>query len=107
MQGTGTVYRSIVKSSVYISCIRSSRQFLLACLLVLLLLPIYLSFLFLFFQINELKVLHQAGGRSTFTWMKQPGDNITNLVGAGLCTFGMLQSTVGYWRLATGKGKLD
>lgn len=58
-------------------------------------------------QILELKKVHQAGGRSTFTWMKQPGDMYTNMLGAALMTFGMAQVAVGYYRLATGKGKLD
>lgn len=55
----------------------------------------------------EMKKAHQAGGRSVYTWMKQPGDVYTNMLGAGLMTFGMAQLVVGHWRLATGKGKLD
>jgi len=58
-------------------------------------------------QINELKKLHQAGGRSTYTWMKQPQDAYTNIFGALLMTFGMWQSAVAFYRLSTGKGKLD
>mmetsp|Transcript_12225 Transcript_12225/g.23401 ORF Transcript_12225/g.23401 Transcript_12225/m.23401 type:complete len:91 (-) Transcript_12225:163-435(-) len=58
-------------------------------------------------KINELKKVHQAGGRATFTWMKMPQDKYTNLFGAALMTFGMAQCAVGYYRLATGKGKMD
>ena len=62
---------------------------------------------FYWLQINELKQVHQAGGRAVFTWMKMPQDTYTNLFGAALMTFGMAQCTVGYWRLASGKGKIE
>jgi hypothetical protein len=54
-----------------------------------------------------LKKIHQAGGRSTFTWMKQPQDKFTNIFGLVLMTTGMAQAAVGYYRLATGKGKIE
>ena len=55
----------------------------------------------------EMKKMHQAGGRSTFTWMKQPQDQMVNIFGAAGMAFGLAQLTVGYWRLATGKGKME
>lgn len=60
-----------------------------------------------FLQINELKKVHQAGGRSVFTWEKQPNDKYVAAVGAVLVTFGLSQLIPGYYRLATGKGKMD
>ncbi|GKZ00973.1 hypothetical protein MPSEU_001048800 [Mayamaea pseudoterrestris] len=58
-------------------------------------------------RINELKRHYQAGGRSIFTWQKQPGDKLTNLIGAGLVTIGLFQAIPGYYHLATGTGKKD
>jgi hypothetical protein len=54
-----------------------------------------------------LKRHYQAGGRSIFTWQKQPGDKMVTLVGVGLVTIGLAQLIPGYYRLATGKGKKD
>jgi len=51
--------------------------------------------------------MHQAGGRSTFTWEKQPNDKYVTAAGALLVTFGLVQLGTGYYRLATGKGKLE
>ncbi|GAX15621.1 hypothetical protein FisN_3Hh092 [Fistulifera solaris] len=58
-------------------------------------------------KIVELKRAHQAGGRSTFTWLKQPQDKMVTAVGATLMTLGFLQLIPGYYRLASGKGKLE
>lgn len=58
-------------------------------------------------QINEMKKIQQAGGRSTFTWQKQPGDKVATMVGVVLVTVGFAQLIPGYYRLATGKGKLE
>ena len=41
------------------------------------------------------------------TWLKQPGDTTTALVGLGLVGVGMAQWVVGLYHLATGKGKLE
>jgi hypothetical protein len=54
-----------------------------------------------------MKKVHQKGMRTTWTWLKMPQDKVTNMIGAGLMTFGLAQLIPGYWRLATGKGKLD
>jgi hypothetical protein len=58
-------------------------------------------------QINELKKSHQAGGRAVFTWQKQPTDKYINWIAVGLIGFGLSQLIPGYYRLATGKGKLE
>jgi hypothetical protein len=58
-------------------------------------------------QINEMKKAHQAGGRSKYTWQKQPGDNAATMVGVVLVAVGLAQLVPGYYRLATGKGKLE
>ena len=58
-------------------------------------------------QINEMKKVHQAGGRAIFTWEKQEGDKIVNMVGAGLVTIGLFQLIPGCYRLASGTGKLE
>ena len=58
-------------------------------------------------QINELKKVHQAGGRSTPTWLKQPGDKGVFMFGLALMTVGFAQLIPAYYRLATGKGKLE
>lgn len=51
--------------------------------------------------------MHQAGGRSTFTWLKQPQDKMVTAAGATLMALGFLQLIPGYYRLASGKGKLE
>jgi hypothetical protein len=66
---------------------------------------IYLVILIL--QINDLKRHYQAGGRSVFTWQKQPGDKFVTLIGAGLVTIGLVQLIPGHYRLATGTGKKE
>ena len=54
-----------------------------------------------------MKKVHQAGGRAIFTWEKQEGDKIVNMVGAGLVTIGLFQLIPGCYRLASGTGKLE
>ena len=54
-----------------------------------------------------MKKAHQAGGRTVFTWLKQPNDKATAMFGGVLVTFGVLQIIPGYYRLATGKGKIE
>merc|ERR1712151_208237 len=63
-------------------------------------------------KVMEKKVLQQSGGvcqgmGGTPTWLKQPGDRGTLMVGAGIMTFGFLQLLSGGYKLATGKGKLE
>jgi hypothetical protein len=54
-----------------------------------------------------LKKIQQAGGRSTFTWQKQPTDIYVAGFGFTLAAFGIVQLIQGHYRLATGKGKID
>jgi hypothetical protein len=57
------------------------------------------------------KKVQMAGGtlqgEKNPTWLKQPGDMATTGFGLVLLTYGLLQLGVGYYRLATGKGKMD
>ena len=59
----------------------------------------------------ETKKLQTAGGtclgEANPTWLKQPGDMAVALFGLGLVTYGAGLTMVGYYRLATGKGKKD
>ena len=41
------------------------------------------------------------------TWMKQPGDGYVMMTVGALTFFGLAQTAVGIYRLATGKGKMD
>lgn len=54
-----------------------------------------------------MKKAHQAGGRAIFTWEKQDNDKYVTALGVGLLTIGVMQLIPGYYRLMTGKGKLD
>jgi hypothetical protein len=54
-----------------------------------------------------LKKSHQAGGRSVYTWQKQANDKYVTAIGAALIGLGFLQVIPGYYRLATGKGKME
>eukprot|EP01082_Thalassiosira_pseudonana_P012671 g11135.t1 g11135 contig5:183793-184551(+) len=62
-------------------------------------------------RVMEMKKIQQAGGTCQGeynpTWLKQPGDNLTLIFGAGLVGYGAILSCVGYYRLATGKGKKE
>ena len=46
-------------------------------------------------------------GEANPTWMKQPGDMYVMVAGGVLTFYGLAQLTVGIYRLATGKGKMD
>lgn len=59
-----------------------------------------------FLQIKELKIAHQKGGRSVYTWLKQPQDKAVTAFGVALVSVGLVQLCVGYYRLVTGKGKM-
>jgi hypothetical protein len=54
-----------------------------------------------------LKKAHQEGGRSVYTWQKHASDKYVTYFGAGLITLGFLQVIPGYYRLATGTGKME
>jgi hypothetical protein len=55
----------------------------------------------------ELKKIHQAGGRSVFTWQKQPNDKYINAGAVFLSLVAIVQLIPAHYRLATGKGKMD
>jgi hypothetical protein len=55
----------------------------------------------------ELKKIHQAGGRSVYTWQKQPTDKYANALALLVMAYGSIQLVIGHYRLATGKGKLE
>jgi hypothetical protein len=54
-----------------------------------------------------MKKAHQAGGRAVYTWQKHPSDYYVNMGALFLVTIGTLQLIPGYYRLATGKGKME
>jgi hypothetical protein len=54
-----------------------------------------------------MKRSYQAGGRAIYTWQKQPQDKYTTAFGVALISLGILQLIPGYWKLATGKGKME
>jgi hypothetical protein len=62
---------------------------------------------FIYFQINELKKSHQAGGRAVFTWQKQDNDKFVNAIALGIAVFGLCQVIPGFYRLSSGKGKME
>jgi hypothetical protein len=55
----------------------------------------------------ELKKLHQANARTVYTWQKLPQDKFVTGFGIALTVFGLAQVIPGYYRLASGKGKMD
>ena len=55
----------------------------------------------------ELKTTYQIGGRSVETWNKHPSDAYVNALGLALATTALVQCSFIYYRLATGKGKLE
>ena len=48
-----------------------------------------------------------SGSHGDPTWLKQPGDAAVAWFGAALIGYGTFLTTVGFYRLATGKGKKD
>eukprot|EP00538_Stauroneis_constricta_P001845 CAMPEP_0119545976 /NCGR_PEP_ID=MMETSP1352-20130426/573_1 /TAXON_ID=265584 /ORGANISM="Stauroneis constricta, Strain CCMP1120" /LENGTH=97 /DNA_ID=CAMNT_0007590615 /DNA_START=74 /DNA_END=367 /DNA_ORIENTATION=- len=62
-------------------------------------------------KVNEMKKIQCAGGvrlgEKNPTWLKQPNDMFVAGIGAVLTLVGMSRLTVGMWRLATGKGKIE
>ena len=59
----------------------------------------------------EMKKIQMKGGTcqgaENPTWLKQPGDVATAAFGAGIGAYGMVLCSVGFYRLATGKGKKE
>ena len=59
----------------------------------------------------ETKKIQMAGGtklgEDNPTWMKQSGDMQVMIACGALTFYGMAQLTIGVYRLATGKGKLE
>lgn len=62
-------------------------------------------------QVMAKKKVQMAGGtklgEANPTWMKQPGDYYVLAAGGALVVYGMTQLFVGYYRLASGKGKMQ
>ncbi|KAL3783740.1 hypothetical protein HJC23_004859 [Cyclotella cryptica] len=62
-------------------------------------------------KVMETKKLQTAGGvcqgEANPTWLKQPGDNMVLMFGAGLIGYGFFLTTLGIYRLSTGKGKKE
>jgi hypothetical protein len=54
----------------------------------------------------EMKKYHKAH-KDLWTWYRMPNDKYINWFGVGLVTFGVAQLVPAYYRLATGKGKMD
>jgi Cytochrome c oxidase subunit VII len=46
-------------------------------------------------------------GESNPTWLKQPSDKMVAGFVAAVAAMGLFRVTVGYYRLATGKGKIE
>ena len=46
-------------------------------------------------------------GDANPTWLKQPGDSAPLIFGAVIVGYGLFQSSIGMYRLATGKGKKE
>jgi len=59
----------------------------------------------------EMKKLQMKGGTCQGevnpTWLKQPGDKLSAGFGLALVTYGGVLASIGFYRLATGKGKKD
>jgi hypothetical protein len=45
-------------------------------------------------------------GAENPTWVKQPGDAVPLIFGAALVGFGIINTVIGHYRMATGTGKL-
>ena len=45
--------------------------------------------------------------KKDYTWNVYPEDKYVNALGVFLIVVGGAQAVVGYWRLATGKGKME
>mmetsp|Transcript_41235 Transcript_41235/g.76205 ORF Transcript_41235/g.76205 Transcript_41235/m.76205 type:complete len:95 (-) Transcript_41235:337-621(-) len=62
-------------------------------------------------KVMETKKIQMAGGtcqgEANPTWLKQDGDVMSLAFGGLLVGVGLMQATVGHYRLATGKGKKD
>ena len=62
-------------------------------------------------KVMEIKKIQMKGGTCQGeyapTWLKQEGDSLTLALGAGLLAYGSVLCSVGFYRLATGKGKKD
>ncbi|KAL3941008.1 MAG: hypothetical protein SGBAC_004549 [Bacillariaceae sp.] len=62
-------------------------------------------------KVNEVKKVQIAGGtlqgEANPTWTKQPSDKIVNAAGFLLASLGFAKATVGCYRLASGKGKIE
>ncbi len=62
-------------------------------------------------QVAEMKKIQCKGGtqqgQANPTWLKQPNDKMWAAFAFAVATLGLSRVSVGYWRLATGKGKIE
>ncbi|KAL9184700.1 hypothetical protein ACHAXT_012670 [Thalassiosira profunda] len=62
-------------------------------------------------KVMETKKIQMKGGtcqgEANPTWLKQPGDWIPLAFGAALVGYGSVLCSIGFYRLATGKGKKE
>jgi hypothetical protein len=62
-------------------------------------------------QVNEIKKIQCKGGtqlgQANPTWLKQPNDKMVAGFVAAVAFMGLSRLSVGYYRLATGKGKIE
>jgi hypothetical protein len=68
---------------------------------------VYFVRIAIFFQINEMKKGYKKANSSIYTWQTQPNDKYWNALGVVLCVVGIAQLIPGWYRLATGKGKIE
>mmetsp|Transcript_17365 Transcript_17365/g.30273 ORF Transcript_17365/g.30273 Transcript_17365/m.30273 type:complete len:100 (-) Transcript_17365:176-475(-) len=62
-------------------------------------------------KVNEMKKIQCKGGtqlgEANPTWLKQPNDKMVAAFVASVAGIGLCRLVVGYYRLATGKGKIE
>lgn len=79
-------------------------------LFILLLFVFTFIIVILFFKVNQIKKIQCKGGTtqgpSNPTWLKQPQDKVVAGFVFAFAGAGLLQVGSGYYKLATGKGKL-
>jgi hypothetical protein len=68
-------------------------------------------FYFISPKVNEMKKIQCKGGtqlgEANPTWLKQPNDKMWFALVSGVALMGLSRVAIGYWRLATGKGKIE
>ena len=68
-------------------------------------------FLLSSYQVAEMRKVQCAGGtlqgEANPSWLKQPSDRAVAALGFTLTGIGLIRVSIGLWRLATGKGKIE